>query len=143
MDIPAFSGETLWHTLATSRALDAAGVEEQRGLRSDEVAARADRFGPNKFTEAKTDPRWRAFLRGGVIAEFNPAFLLSCVHRRFRSSSKIAKFAIVKRPTIGSARQNRAQFSSVDPANCSLQSGNVIEFPCFRLKHPFEFHSIV
>jgi hypothetical protein len=25
----------------------------------------------------------------------------------------------------------------------SLQSGNVIEFPCFRLKHPFEFHSIV
>jgi hypothetical protein len=25
----------------------------------------------------------------------------------------------------------------------SLQRGNVIEFPCFRLKHAFEFHSVV
>jgi hypothetical protein len=25
----------------------------------------------------------------------------------------------------------------------SLQSGNVIESPCFRLKQPFEFHSLV
>jgi len=25
----------------------------------------------------------------------------------------------------------------------SFQLGNVIEFPCFRLKHAFEFHSVV
>jgi hypothetical protein len=25
----------------------------------------------------------------------------------------------------------------------SLQSGNVIEFPCFCLKHSFEFHPLV
>jgi hypothetical protein len=25
----------------------------------------------------------------------------------------------------------------------SLQRGNVIEFPCFRLKHTFEFQSVV
>jgi hypothetical protein len=25
----------------------------------------------------------------------------------------------------------------------SLQRGNVIEFPCFRLKHAFEFHPVV
>ena len=38
-------------------------MAEQQGLSSAEVAARAERFGPNKFAEAKTEPRWRAFLR--------------------------------------------------------------------------------
>jgi Ca2+-transporting ATPase len=56
MDVPVFSGEPLWHTLATSQALEAAGVAEQRGLGSAEVAIRAERFGPNKFAEAKTEP---------------------------------------------------------------------------------------
>ena len=58
-----FSGEPLWHTLALDQALQTAGVEEQRGLSSAEVAVRAELFGPNKFAEAKTEPRWRAFLR--------------------------------------------------------------------------------
>jgi Ca2+-transporting ATPase len=58
-----FGGEPLWHTLALDQALQAAGVEEQRGLSSAEVALRTERFGPNKFAEAKTEPRWRAFLR--------------------------------------------------------------------------------
>ncbi|MBO0822022.1 MAG: hypothetical protein J2P26_14385, partial [Nocardiopsaceae bacterium] len=56
------SQEPLWHTLTTSQALQAAGVEQQ-GLSSAEVAVRAQRFGPNKFAEAKPEPRWRAFLR--------------------------------------------------------------------------------
>ena len=43
--------------------LEAAGVTEQKGLGSAEVAERAERFGPNKFTEAKAEPPWRAFLR--------------------------------------------------------------------------------
>jgi Ca2+-transporting ATPase len=63
MDVRVFEGEPLWHTLATSQALEAAGVAEQQGLSSAEVAVRAERFGPNKFAEAKAEPRWRAFLR--------------------------------------------------------------------------------
>jgi P-type Ca2+ transporter type 2C len=58
-----FSGNPLWHTLALDQALQTAGVQEQRGLSSAEVAVRTERFGPNKFAEAKTEPRWRAFLR--------------------------------------------------------------------------------
>ncbi|MBO0893188.1 MAG: cation-transporting P-type ATPase, partial [Acidimicrobiales bacterium] len=46
-----------------SQALEAAGVGAEQGLSSAEVALRARRFGPNKFAEAKTEPRWRAFLR--------------------------------------------------------------------------------
>ena len=63
MEVSVFSGEPLWHTLAMSQVLEAAGVEAQQGLSSAEVAVRAERFGPNKFAEAKTEPRWRAFLR--------------------------------------------------------------------------------
>jgi Ca2+-transporting ATPase len=53
----------LWHTLSAERALLAEGVDEQQGLSSAEAASRAQRFGPNKFAEAKAEPRWRAFLR--------------------------------------------------------------------------------
>lgn len=63
IEVPVFSGQPLWHTLTSSQALDAAGVAEQQGLSSTEAAARAERFGPNKFAEAKTEPRWRAFIR--------------------------------------------------------------------------------
>jgi P-type Ca2+ transporter type 2C len=52
-----------WHTLSADRVLAAEAVSERDGLSSAEVAARAERFGPNKFAEAKTEPRWRAFLR--------------------------------------------------------------------------------
>src|SRR5262249_17417048 len=37
----------VWHTLSVELALQAEGVDEQRGLSSAEVAARAQRFGPN------------------------------------------------------------------------------------------------
>ena len=39
------------------------GVEPERGLSSEEAAERLTRYGPNKFAEAKTEPRWHAFLR--------------------------------------------------------------------------------
>ena len=53
----------VWHTLSVELALQAEGVDEQRGLSSAEAAARAQRFGPNKFAEGEAEPRWRAFLR--------------------------------------------------------------------------------
>jgi len=53
----------VWHTLSTDRVLQAQGVDGRRGLSAAEVTARAQRFGPNKFAEAKAEPRWRAFMR--------------------------------------------------------------------------------
>src|SRR5690349_4594220 len=38
-------------------------VEPERGLTSDEAATRLAQYGPNKFAEAKAEPRWHAFLR--------------------------------------------------------------------------------
>ena len=56
-------GGTVWHALSAERVLQAEQVDGQRGLSSAEVASRAERFGPKKFAEGKTESRWRAFLR--------------------------------------------------------------------------------
>src|SRR5215471_15313121 len=53
----------IWHTLDAGQVLQAQQVDAQRGLSPAEVSSRAQRFGPNKFAEAKTEPRWRAFVR--------------------------------------------------------------------------------
>jgi P-type Ca2+ transporter type 2C len=53
----------VWHALSADLVLQAEEVGENDGLSSAEAASRAQRFGPNKFAEAKTEPRWRAFLR--------------------------------------------------------------------------------
>ena len=53
----------MWHTLSADQVLSIQAVTELDGLSSAEAASRAERFGPNKFAEAKTEPRWRAFLR--------------------------------------------------------------------------------
>jgi Ca2+-transporting ATPase len=34
-----------------------------QGLSAAEAAKRIEQYGPNKFAEAKSEPRWRAFLR--------------------------------------------------------------------------------
>jgi len=52
-----------WHALSAALVLEAEHVDAQRGLSSAEAASRAERFGPNKFTEAEAEPRWRAFIR--------------------------------------------------------------------------------
>ena len=44
-------------------ALRELGVEPEAGLSSGEAAERRARYGPNKFAEAKAEPRWQAFLR--------------------------------------------------------------------------------
>jgi Ca2+-transporting ATPase len=52
-----------WHTLTVDDALAQQGVTADAGLSAAEAAARLGRFGPNRFTEGKREPRWRAFLR--------------------------------------------------------------------------------
>ena len=52
-----------WHTLSTDEVLSAEEVDRTDGLATEEVAARAERFGPNTLAAGKVEPRWRAFLR--------------------------------------------------------------------------------
>jgi hypothetical protein len=54
-----------WHTLSAERVLHAEEVDGQRGLSSAEVAARAQRFGPNAFATGQVESRWhvRAAVR--------------------------------------------------------------------------------
>jgi Ca2+-transporting ATPase len=59
----AAAGGPIWHTLRAAEVLRAQQVDGQRGLSPAEVASRAQRFGPNKFAEGKTESRWRAFAR--------------------------------------------------------------------------------
>ena len=53
----------IWHTLGVDEVLAAEDVDPRRGLGSAEVAARAQRFGPNRFTAGQTESRLHAFLR--------------------------------------------------------------------------------
>ncbi len=54
---------TAWHTLSIDDALTAQGATAATGLTAAEAASRLQTSGPNKFTEGKREPRWRALLR--------------------------------------------------------------------------------
>ena len=60
---PPAVGELAWHTFGADQVLHSEGVDEQRGLSSAEAAARAERFGLNKFAAGRAESRWHAFLR--------------------------------------------------------------------------------
>ncbi|MFV2062308.1 MAG: cation-translocating P-type ATPase [Chloroflexota bacterium] len=49
--------------LTSDEALTRAGVDANSGLTTDEALTRLQRYGPNKFAEARTEPRWQRFLR--------------------------------------------------------------------------------
>jgi Ca2+-transporting ATPase len=52
-----------WHVLSREGAVQELHVEPDKGLTSEEAGARLAQYGPNKFAEAKAEPRWHAFLR--------------------------------------------------------------------------------
>jgi Ca2+-transporting ATPase len=61
---PATTTETpTWHVLTRESALQELHVEPERGLTSEEAAARLAQYGPNRFAEAKSEARLHAFLR--------------------------------------------------------------------------------
>ena len=60
---PAESADRVWHTMPADEVLRVQGVDRGSGLSSGEAAARAQRFGPNRFAAARVEPRWRAFVR--------------------------------------------------------------------------------
>jgi Ca2+-transporting ATPase len=53
----------VWHVLSREGAVAELGVEPERGLTSHEAAERLQRYGPNRFAEAKAESRLSAFLR--------------------------------------------------------------------------------
>src|SRR3954465_1773152 len=60
---PAGPPAPTWHMLSRESATQELNVEPERGLTGQEAADRLARYGPNRFAEAKTESRWRAFLR--------------------------------------------------------------------------------
>jgi len=59
---PAAEAPT-WHALSGNETAQELRVVPAQGLTSAEAAERLATYGPNKFAEAKAEPRWRAFLR--------------------------------------------------------------------------------
>ena len=60
---PTATEAPTWHVLSTDAALEELGVDPRQGLTGAEAAERVQRYGPNKFTEAKSESRLHAFLR--------------------------------------------------------------------------------
>ncbi|MFL5950885.1 MAG: cation-translocating P-type ATPase [Gaiellaceae bacterium] len=54
---------TDYYELAGDAVAASFDVEPTSGLSAADAAARLEQYGPNKFAEAKTEPRWRAFVR--------------------------------------------------------------------------------
>jgi Ca2+-transporting ATPase len=52
-----------WHVLDVAAALNAQSVDPYNGLSNTQAAGRIAVYGPNQLSAAKTEPRWRAFLR--------------------------------------------------------------------------------
>jgi P-type Ca2+ transporter type 2C len=52
-----------WHALPPETTLERLGVTVEHGLTAAEAAKRLSQYGPNKFAEPASEPRWRAFLR--------------------------------------------------------------------------------
>src|SRR3954465_13888726 len=60
---PSTTEVPTWHVLSRESAVEELHVQPERGLTSEEAAERLARYGPNRFAEAKSEPRWHAFLR--------------------------------------------------------------------------------
>jgi P-type Ca2+ transporter type 2C len=54
---------TTWYALDAAEVATRLGVDPKQGLSTAEATARREQYGPNKFAEAKPEPRWHAFLR--------------------------------------------------------------------------------
>jgi P-type Ca2+ transporter type 2C len=52
-----------WFALPGEAVAAELGVDTHAGLAPDEASTRLERYGPNAFAAAKTEPRWQAFVR--------------------------------------------------------------------------------
>jgi Ca2+-transporting ATPase len=66
IDAPARQPEAAdspWYELPGEKVAESLHVDPATGLTAAEAAARLEQYGPNKFAEAKAEPRWRSFVR--------------------------------------------------------------------------------
>ena len=56
----ADAAKTNWFVLSGNEVTGKLGVDREQGLSAAEAAGRLQQYGPNKFAEAKAEPRWRA-----------------------------------------------------------------------------------
>jgi P-type Ca2+ transporter type 2C len=52
-----------WYSLEPDAVVQELDTDTAHGLTAGEVEQRRAKYGPNRFAEAKAEPRWRAFLR--------------------------------------------------------------------------------
>ena len=62
-DAPSAADAKDWYRLTPEDVATAMAVDPATGLTSAEAASRLAQYGPNKFAEAKPEPRWHAFVR--------------------------------------------------------------------------------
>jgi P-type Ca2+ transporter type 2C len=62
-DAQAEQDGTTWYELPADKVAASMEVDPAQGLTSADAAARLSKYGPNKFAEAKPEPRWHAFVR--------------------------------------------------------------------------------
>ena len=55
--------QSIWFALDADKVTAELGVEPGQGLSAAEVAARTQKYGPNRFAEAEPEPHWKAFVR--------------------------------------------------------------------------------
>ncbi|HYX12664.1 MAG TPA: HAD-IC family P-type ATPase [Candidatus Acidoferrum sp.] len=60
---PARAEDKQWFALAGEAVAEELGVDGHAGLSPAEAATRLEKYGPNAFVAAETEPRWRAFVR--------------------------------------------------------------------------------
>src|SRR4051794_16879921 len=62
-EAPTTPAENTWYELAGTEVAASMGVDPEQGLTAAEAASRLEQYGPNKFAEAKTEPRWHRLVR--------------------------------------------------------------------------------
>ena len=60
---PASTAARTWYDVAPDEVAGEFGVDPAQGLSTAEATARIAKYGPNKFAEAASEPRWHAFMR--------------------------------------------------------------------------------
>jgi len=60
---PAQTEDERWFSLEADAVAAELGVDIQAGLAPAEAATRLEKYGPNAFVAAETEPRWHAFVR--------------------------------------------------------------------------------
>jgi P-type Ca2+ transporter type 2C len=60
---PPPPADSQWYELPGDEVAASMDVDPRQGLTAAEASSRLEKYGPNKFAEAKTEPRWHAFVR--------------------------------------------------------------------------------